>query len=142
MGAINGPAETRFWKKVSTQPNGCWAWLGGTDENGYGKFSPKHAKTVLAHRFAYQLYQAEIPNGMVLDHLCRTPSCVNPNHLEPVTNRENVRRGLSGTLRTHCKRGHSQTPENVSVRRSQTVCMPCNREMAKKRVARQKGASK
>ena len=72
--------------------NGCWIWTGQTTIAGYGQFT-RNRKTIYAHRAMYESEVGPIPEGLVIDHLCRTPSCVNPAHLEPVTNAENVRRG-------------------------------------------------
>jgi len=87
----------RFWSKVDqTARGGCWAWLGQTNQWGYGHFrrtlAPGQYLTVKAHRFAYELVVAPIPAGLTLDHLCGNQSCVRPEHLEPVTNAENLRR--------------------------------------------------
>jgi hypothetical protein len=76
------------------EPNGCWRWLGRFDANGYGRQGRRWA-----HRIVYELLVGPIPAGAVLDHLCRTKWCVNPDHLEPVTHAENCRRG-AGTLLT------------------------------------------
>jgi hypothetical protein len=87
----------RFWSKVDRPAlGGCWTWLGQTNQWGYGHFRRTLARgqylTVKAHRFAYELVVAPIPAGLTLDHLCGNQSCVRPEHLEPVTNAENLRR--------------------------------------------------
>jgi hypothetical protein len=98
------PAE-RFEGWVSPEPNsGCWLWTSALTRDGYGQFMTDHS--VLAHRWSYEHYVGPIPAGLQLDHLCRVRSCVNPRHLEPVTNRENCYRGLKGPTAT-CARGHS-----------------------------------
>src|SRR3990167_10447262 len=61
----------------------------------------------------YELHKGKIPNGLHIDHLCRTPACVNPDHMEPVTCAENRRRGLLGNLKTHCKNGHPWAGDNI-----------------------------
>src|SRR3990167_11482908 len=71
----------------------CWNWIGTKDSSGYGRFRFFY-KTILAHRFSYELFVGEIPTGLVIDHLCRNTSCVNPAHLEPVSIYENCRRGI------------------------------------------------
>lgn len=70
----------------------CWLWTGWVAGNGYGRLGWKGG-SVAAHRLAYQLYRGEIDDGLVIDHLCRNRRCVNPSHLEPVTQGENVKRG-------------------------------------------------
>jgi uncharacterized Zn-finger protein len=101
-----GSVEERFWAKVDRRgPDDCWPWLAGRDYLGYGAFSRVRAKTERAHRVGYELLVGPIPEGLQLDHLCRNTSCVNPAHLEPVTNRENVIRGNSAR-----KRAAPETP--------------------------------
>lgn len=84
--------EERFWSKVA-KTSTCWLWGGSVRANGYGVFSFQ-ARTMLAHRYAYELLSGPIPTGLVIDHLCRVRNCVNPAHLEAVTQSENVRRGF------------------------------------------------
>ena len=121
--------EERFWEKVNK--NGpvpakrpelgpCWVWTGGLFDNGYGQFiimqgrrgSPKGA-----HRQAWELLRGPVPDGLHLDHLCRNHPCVNPDHLEPVTNAENNRRGVSPSAindrKTYCDYDHEFTEENT-----------------------------
>lgn len=81
----------RFWAKVEIGPD-AWLWLGPVNRWGYGRFCDRYGVMVLAHRFAYEQLRGPIPAGLTLDHLCETPACVWPSHLEPVTNAENVRR--------------------------------------------------
>ena len=85
----------RFMAFVIPEPNtGCWLWVGGGNGKGYGKFRPESSgRNMRAHRFAYEHFVGKIPAGMQLDHLCRVRCCVNPQHLEPVTCRENIIRG-------------------------------------------------
>lgn len=103
-----------FWKRVDFTAS-CWFWRGPVSQGrGYGlfgfKLSDRTIKRVLAHRFAYELCVGVIPDGMTLDHLCRVRHCVNPDHLEPVSLRENVMRGTStsaiNSRKTQCIRGH------------------------------------
>lgn len=76
----------------------CWLWIGPLDRYGYGKYRRSNRHTG-AHRIAYQLLVGEIPEGLVIDHLCRNRACVNPWHMDPVTNRENILRGHTGKRR-------------------------------------------
>lgn len=82
----------RFNAKYLINENGCWDWNAAKDGRGYGvfKFNGKIRK---AHRVSYEMHVMEIPEGLVVDHLCGNKSCVNPEHLEPVTQHENVLRG-------------------------------------------------
>lgn len=94
------------------EPNtGCLLWIGALDEDGYGVTKFKR-KTKSAYRESYKLSKGEIPKGLVLDHLCRVRSCINPDHLEAVTNFENHRRGRWAN-QTHCKNGHLLAGDNI-----------------------------
>src|SRR5258708_4089556 len=83
----------RFWAKVQ-KTDGCWQWMGTGTQQGYGLFNAGSRRTIAAHRFAYLLVKGPIADGMVLDHLCRNPGCVNPAHLEAVTPQINTLRGI------------------------------------------------
>lgn len=111
------PAEERFWEKVERPTEAeCWPWLGARGPKGYGMLRSDHATTVRAHRFSYEIHIGQIPEGMVIDHLCRNPTCVNPAHLEAVTSGENTRRGITGKHhadKTHCPRGHPYDEKNT-----------------------------
>ncbi len=76
---------------------GCWVWMGARKPSGYGKFG-REGKYIAAHRWFYERARGPIPAKMVLDHLCRNPPCVNPDHLEAVTNAENGRRGIHAKI--------------------------------------------
>ena len=129
-----------FWSEVEKTPT-CWMWTGYRQPEGYGRVDAKTqltpSGTRLAHRISYELLVGEIPDGLHLDHLCRVPACVNPDHLEPVTPAENTRRGLHGSLRTACVRGHELTPDNTRIRKSDNSrkCRQCAREEAATRRA-------
>lgn len=106
-----------FWKRIDrSDPDGCWLWIGRTKPDGYVQ-RRWFGKKVYIHRTAYELEVGAIPDGLVLDHLCRVRHCVNPAHLEPVTTRENIRRGVSVVAQqmsaTHCKRGHALVDPNL-----------------------------
>lgn len=120
------------------QENGCWEWIGGHTRHGYGSLVPPGGAPVLAHRHFYLLHKGQIPTGLQLDHLCRNRGCVNPDHLEAVTSRENSLRGAN-RAKTHCKRGHEFTEANT-IRRVNHLghprrgCLTCSRAAARKAV--------
>jgi len=111
----------RFWDKVDMTggPNGCWLWLGSHTPTGYGCFSVNN-KSTGAHRVAYQLMVGTIPPGLTVDHLCRVRNCVNPEHLELATQKDNTLRGNGPTARharkTHCIHGHPFDEANTLIR--------------------------
>lgn len=123
---IRHPRQSPFEKamsRVDKQPDGCWLYTGALMADGYARVkdtSTDHA--LLVHRVVYEQLVGPIPDGLVLDHLCRVRNCVNPKHLEPVTGAENIRRGVRARLgeRTRCAEGHELTPENTAFQRRPT----------------------
>ncbi len=114
------PSEERFWSKVVfPEDSDCWLWAASINNNGYGEFWAGD-KYVKAHRWAYEYLIGPIPAGLTIDHLCRTRHCVNLRHLEAVTNRVNILRGMGATAcharKTHCIHGHEYTRENTIIR--------------------------
>ena len=95
---------------------GCWEWNGSLNNHGYAQ-SWDGRKPVLGHRLSYEEHCGPIPAGLTIDHLCRNSRCVNPDHLEPVTHRENMRRGRFGSA-THCPKGHPYDAANTRVERT------------------------
>lgn len=127
----------RFHSKIELGNNGCHNWVASKDRDGYGWFW-NGVKNTRTHRFSYELYKGQIPKGLVIDHLCKNTSCVNPDHLEVVTSGENTRRGVNyhGT-KTHCKNGHEFTPENTYVRpKGYRTCRKCCRIYDTKRYSK------
>lgn len=116
---FRGTAEERFYYYADTSGE-CWNWTGPISPYGYGIMRGKDIPSRHAHRFGYILLRGPIPDSLVLDHLCRNRRCVNPDHLEPVTNTENVMRGEGfapkNAAKTHCDAGHEFTPENTYTR--------------------------
>lgn len=115
--------------KVDIKTN-CWFWLGGKT-SGYSMFVFNN-KTVLGHRWFYEQKNGVIPKGLQIDHLCRNRSCVNPEHLEAVTQKVNLLRGegacAKNARKTHCKRGHKFTPDNTYSHRGYgRRCIACQR---------------
>lgn len=140
MGRPKGyaPIEPRFWKFVDKTED-CWLWTGADNGNGYAVFSVS-GTNALAHRVSYELVNGPIPEGLVIDHLCRVRLCVNPAHLEAVTTSVNNKRGLKGDLKekpTHCKLGHEFTSENTYIAKAYgtPVCLTCNRERTRMQYA-------
>ncbi len=120
---------------------GCWIWMGYVSENGYGRFSPRYKMAPLyAHRTSYEIYKGQIPEGMVLDHLCRIRCCVNPDHLEPVTQLINLARGIGNQNKSkiHCRYGHPFCEENTFYKNNRRICRVCDRQRGKLKYQRSK----
>ncbi len=137
-------------ERISPEPNtGCWLWMGISDLR-YGRLHTRVREGVyrrlLAHRASYEAFKGPIPEGLTIDHICRVRLCVNPDHLEPVTQAENSRRwsvAIGGIRKTICKRGHPIAGDNaMPVRGRNPVCRECHnlncRESARRCAARRK----
>ncbi len=135
------PIEDRFLRSVVIADSGCITWIGAVKPNGYGTISRKN-KTIHAHRYSYEHYVGEIPKGMQLDHLCGVRNCVNPIHLEAVSQKENLRRGSSpsakNSRRSHCIHGHLLSGDNLYIRlgRGGRMCKTCGKERARMHMAK------
>lgn len=120
----------RLWSKIGMGENGCWEWLGNKNDNGYGLLKV-NGKQLRVHRLTYNEVIGPIPEGLMPDHLCRNRGCVNPFHLEPVTNKINVMRGSGLTAqnaqKTHCPSGHPYIYENLYIHNSQRHCKICRK---------------
>jgi|SRR5579872_5046898 len=123
----------RFLNKIEITSS-CWLWKGAILSTGYGQFYPSPREKMSAHRFSYELFVGPIPAGLVIDHLCRVPACINPDHLEPVTQRENTLRGVSPVAHFAatpiCKRGHPFT--NVRAKGGRR-CLTCEAMLRRQR---------
>ena len=147
--ADRAKVEERAWKKIETIPEcGCWMWVGATKKKGYGSFAVGGV-SFGAHQVIYALYKGLVPKGLQLDHLCRVRSCVNPDHLEPVTSLENRLRGESLVFKasrsSYCKNGHIYNAKNtryVSLPDGYTgrACRVCDKEAARARRRNKKRA--
>jgi hypothetical protein len=121
--------DEKFWAKV-TKTDKCWLWIGCKTHNGYGQMR-RNNKGILVHRYSYIMTKGDIPEGLVIDHLCRVRNCVNPDHLEAVTNAENLRRGIPGN-KTHCLKGHEYNENNTAFYSGYKYCKTCNREKSRR----------
>lgn len=113
----------RIARMTTLLPNGCAVYT-GSGPDGYGTIGVQ-GRSWLVHRYAYELLVAPIPKGLQMDHLCRNRKCWNPQHLEPVTQTENARRGF-WALKTHCNRGHVYDEANTIINANgHRVCRAC-----------------
>ncbi len=127
--------EVRFWENVAVTGD-CWWWTGTIVPDGYGNFRVE-GKTVGAHRWSYKYLVGPVPKGLELDHLCRNPACVNPDHLEAVNHRENCLRGEGvsaiNARKTECLRGHPFSGANLVIEKSgQRYCRKCKNEQTRR----------
>lgn len=143
------PTEERLLARISRTDN-CWLWTGRVMKQGYGEIRTREGDYVgLAHIFSYNLFVGEVPEGLVLDHLCHNRDklcpggnsclhrrCINPLHLEPVTRKVNSERGAH--RREACFRGHPFDEENTYYYRTSRMCRECRRQYKKTWVKKEK----
>lgn len=131
---FKSPIERFREKYIANAHTGCWEWQAARKiDSDYGFFNldGRHRS---AHRAAYELFVGEIPEGLVLDHLCGNAACVNPSHLEPVTQKENRRR--QQLRQTHCRNGHELAGANLALVR---VCRTCRSATLHRHVTKKRG---
>lgn len=126
----------RFWSNVEIKgEDECWEWKGYKNKKGYGYISSKWQGPPLeVYRLSYMLCVGD-PGNLYIDHLCRNRSCVNPKHLEAVSNKENILRGNAmggiNTRKTHCKNGHLLPEPTLLWGKIQRRCKTCQKERDK-----------
>lgn len=128
-------------KRITVNSKGCWVWNLSLSRGGYAQTNIE-GKSWRVHRLSYTVYKGKIPEKLQLDHLCRVRNCVNPNHLEAVSAKENLARSpitysSINKQKKVCKRGHPFKNENLkvynykgSVRR---ICVICHKDISLKR---------
>ena len=136
---FRGTEDQRFWQKVEIREGSfCWHWTAAKLRSGYARFKRMGERRLMqAHVWAHLKYIGPIPPGLEPDHLCRNRGCVNPWHLEPVTRRENLRRGVGVIARnmaqTKCPRGHPYAGDNLIIpKEGGRVCRTCKNERRRK----------
>lgn len=121
----------RLFSKIEIYENGCWIWQGSRDSHGYGRTNIGKGKIKNTHVLFFTWLVGEVPKGLELDHLCMTQSCVNPDHLEPVTHAENIRRWAASLNITHCPQGHKYDGNNTYVNPlGRRICRICSNAAA------------
>lgn len=143
--AYNSALRERLLSRIKIVDD-CWIWQGSIGHrDGYGAVYVRRSEggntdnSKQVHRVSYEIFRGEIPKGLVLDHLCRTRACINPVHLEPVTHRDNLHRGLTlnalNSSKTHCINGHEFSNEQSQWYRVRGFrrCRECHNETEKLR---------
>lgn len=130
--------EERFWSKVDKSGD-CWIWTAGT-RRGYGQFY-KDGRHQPSHRVSFESANGPIPEGLVVDHICRNPSCVRPTHLRAVTQRQNLLHGptiiAAALAKTECNNGHPLSGENLRIdHHGWRICRTCERARWQRREGR------
>lgn len=141
---MSANAAHRLMRRCVEDGNGCWIFEGAKNNRGYGVIGVGgNGQTALTHRVAYEHSVSPIPDGLVLDHLCRNRACCNPWHLEPVTPLVNSNRGLraAGYAEPECSNGHAYTPENTGRNQRGRVCLTCRAASRQRETAKRKGVA-
>lgn len=141
--------EPRIERRVAGFSSPCWLWRLTTDRKGYVRWRlpsqfARGKGTLALHRVSYEQFVGPIPDGLVIDHLCRNRACLNPQHLEPVTALENARRGVGNQWAnvTECKHGHPLNDENTVIRPDgRRRCLTCRRARVREYQERAKVAA-
>lgn len=144
--------RTSLLEKILAQSSpepmsGCWLWTGYCYSNGYASVEVSRCRSKLAHRISYELFVGPIPKGLELDHKCRVRCCINPDHLEPVTHAENMRRSPNtlsskNIVKTRCIAGHLYDEANTGIWHGTRRCRICDaRRHREKRAALREEAS-
>ncbi len=128
---LNGMSPLQRFLRSVKKKKGCWGWRGATTKFGYGQLT-NGGKHEMAHRLSYKLFVGALAKGMTIDHLCGNTSCVNPKHLEQVTQRENTLRGNAVTAKnarkTRCQNGHEFNSSNTRMSvDGKRICKICRR---------------
>lgn len=139
------PLDERILRRRLITESGCWEYLGARTPFGHGNMSVGSqtdgtSRIRKVHAVAYEIWVGPIPEGLELDHLCRNPPCFNPEHLEPVTHQENLRRAYP--LGELFKCGHEITPENICPPPQTRRCRTCKNARIREYRARQRAAKK
>lgn len=134
---MSRPLLDIIMSRTSPEPNsGCWLWTGGVTDRGYAQIT-RNRRSELVHRVIYELTYGPIPLNLQIDHLCRVRCCVNPQHLEAVTAKENINRsklvGKTGNKigpkhnfnKTHCPSGHEYNSANTIMYNGYRYCRVC-----------------
>lgn len=137
-----GNLPYRIYVKI-TFSDGCWEWKAAVEPTGGYGILNVNGRTRKAHKVVYEILVGSVPEGLELDHLCRNRRCVKPGHLEPVTRRENVARGVApsavNTAKTHCVHGHPFSGDNLILRSDGgRRCRICRRDGNRRMKARRK----
>ncbi len=139
MTSVSISLQDRLMMNIVVSPEtACWLWTGCGDKKGYGRTSVRD-KPGLAHRISYEVFVGVIPENLEIDHLCSNRRCINPNHLEPVSRQENIRRSEAGSFnrkKTHCPKGHPYSTDNLRTQKiglyTGRFCRACRKETVRR----------